>query len=271
MTIQQIFNEIENLNDKEYRFHLAKPSSDGAPLSSLISSKESWLEWQIYKGGNRERFPSPVKYIFSFAQLSGNEFLFGGIFEILDRSGREYKVKYIDKHDDLIGRVVLKYTGKSGRSTVFTPNHILENSEIIEIYRVPYKGEKFCGIENINHDYHRLKLIYDNNLEDWKTALSNVSGIYLLTDTKTGKHYVGSAYGGNGIYGRWSNYIYGIDGGNIGLINLRKEKGEDYFKDNFKFCILETLGIGVEKDDIIKKETLWKEKLLTKKFGYNEN
>lgn len=41
MTIQQIFNEIENLNDQEYRFHLAKPSPDGAPLDSLISSKES--------------------------------------------------------------------------------------------------------------------------------------------------------------------------------------------------------------------------------------
>ena len=79
MTIQQIFNEIENLNDQNYRFHLAKPSSDGAPLDSLISSKESWLGWQLYKGGGKERFPNPVKYIFSFAQLSGNEFLFGGV------------------------------------------------------------------------------------------------------------------------------------------------------------------------------------------------
>lgn len=189
----------------------------------------------------------------------------------MDRAGEEYKVKYIDKHNNLIGRVVLKYIGDNIRNTVFTPSYILECSEIIEIYRIPYKGEKFCGIENINHTYHRLKLIYDNNLEDWKTVLSNISGIYLLTDTKTGKHYVGSAYGENGIYGRWSNYIYGIDGGNIDLVNLRKREGEDYFKDNFKFCILESLSIGIAEKDIIKKENLWKDKLLTKEFGYNKN
>lgn len=272
MKIQQIFNELTDLNDTNYRFHLAKTSEEGKkPSDVLARSREEWLGWQVYKGNNKNRFPYPVKYIFSFAQLSGNEFIFGGIFEILDRSGELYKVKYIDKYQDLIGRVVLNYTGANSRGTVFTPSYILKNSEINEIYKLPYRGEKFPGIENINHTYKELRIVYDNKLEDWKSVLSNISGIYLLTDTKTGKHYIGSAYGGNGIYGRWGNYIYGFDGGNIDLINLKKEKGEEYFKENFKFSILETLGIGIEKDDIIKKERLWKEKLLTKKFGYNSN
>ncbi|WP_027128614.1 GIY-YIG nuclease family protein [Fusobacterium perfoetens] len=271
MKIQQIFNELTDLNDMNYRFHLAKPASE-RPSDVLARSREDWLGWQIYKEReNGERFPYPVKYIFSFAQLSGNEFIFGGIFEILDRSGKEYKVKYVDKYQDLIGRVVLTYTGKNKRGTVFRPSHILENSEIIEIYKSAYKGEKFPGIENINHTYKQLRIVYDNKLEDWKNILSNIKGIYLLTDTKTGKHYVGSAKGVDSIYGRWSNYIYGFDGGNKELIKLRKEEGEEYFKENFKFSILEVFGMSFEDKNIEAKESLWKEKLMSRQFGYNSN
>lgn len=271
MRIQQIFDELIDLNDQNYRFHLAKQSGEYLPIEALTHSKEAWLGWQVYKGNNKNRFPHPVKYIFSFAQLSGNEFLFGGIFEILDREGEEYKVKYVDKYIDLIGRVVLTYNGANNRGTVFKPSYILENTEINEIYKLPYRGEKFCGIENINHGYYQLRLIYDNKLEDWKSVLSNIKGIYLLSDVKTGKFYIGSAKGAESIYGRWSNYIYGLDGGNLGLIELIKEKGEEYFKENFKFSILETINMSFDDKSIEVKESLWKEKLLSRKFGYNKN
>lgn len=69
MKIQQIFNELVDLNDTNYRFHLAKPSGKYIPSEALAYSKESWLGWQVYKGNNKNRFPYPVKYIFSFAQL----------------------------------------------------------------------------------------------------------------------------------------------------------------------------------------------------------
>lgn len=271
MRIEQIFNELEDFNNKYYRFHLAKPSGRYYPIEALAHSKEEWLSWQLYKGASKERFPYPTKYIFSFAQLSGNEFIFGGIFEILNREGEKYEVKYIDKYDELIGRVVLTYTGSNVRGTVFTPSYILENSEINEIYKLAYKGEKFCGIENINHSYNQLKLIFDNKIEDWRSVLSNVKGIYLLADNKSGKLYIGSAKGSESIYGRWSNYIYGLDGGNLGLRELIEEKGEEYFKENIKFSILETINMSFDDKSIEAKESLWKEKLLSRKFGYNKN
>lgn len=273
MKIFQIFGELKDLNDQNYRFHLAKPAGDGElPANVIARSKDEWLSWQVYKDrGNGERFPSPVKYIFSFAQINGNEFIFGGIFEILDRTGTEYKVAYIDKYESLIGRVILSFEGDNKRGTIFKPSYILNNSRITEIYKTAYKGEKFPGIENVNHTYKELKLVYDNKLEDWKSVLSNIKGIYLLTDRLTGKHYVGSAKGIDSIYGRWSNYIYGFDGGNKELIELREEKGIEYFKENFKFSILETMGMGVTNDNIEIKESLWKEKLMTRKFGYNSN
>lgn len=41
MKIQQIFNELVDLNDTNYRFHLAKPSGEYIPSEALAYSKES--------------------------------------------------------------------------------------------------------------------------------------------------------------------------------------------------------------------------------------
>src|SRR3546814_583456 len=37
----------------------------------------------------------------------------------------------------------------------------------------------------------------------WRTALSSVSGVYILVCPTTGQRYVGSAYGAGGFWGRW--------------------------------------------------------------------
>lgn len=272
MKIQHFFSELEDLNDSNYRFHLAKPVDRIMPASIIALSKDEWKSWQLYKNrGNGERFPAPVKYIFSFGQIKGNDFVFGGIFKILDRSGEEYVVELEEKYSNLVGRAILTYAGENSRGTVFTPNYILNNSKITEVMKTPYKGESFPGIENINHDYNQLKLVYENTLEDWRHVLSNIKGIYLLTDRKEGKHYVGSAKGESGIWGRWQEYISSCDGGNLKLRKLKKEKGEEYFKENFKFTILETMGLSVSSENIELRESFWKEKLLTREFGYNAN
>ncbi|MBF1034889.1 MAG: GIY-YIG nuclease family protein [Candidatus Nanosynbacter sp.] len=43
--------------------------------------------------------------------------------------------------------------------------------------------------------------------DDWCRALRSRKGVYLITDKNTGKQYVGSAYGEDGILGRWSVYL----------------------------------------------------------------
>ena len=108
-------------------------------------------------------------------------------------------------------------------------------------------------------------------MADWKAALSSVFGIYLLTDIATGKHYIGSAYGEYGIWGRWVNYIYSFHGNNMDLLELFGEKGETYIKSNFKFTILEIIPPTKSSTEIIHKECLWKEKLMTRAFGFNKN
>jgi hypothetical protein len=51
------------------------------------------------------------------------------------------------------------------------------------------------------------------------TALASVAGVYLISDTLTGKLYVGSATGEGGIWGRWCQYVDG-HGHNIQLKRL---------------------------------------------------
>ena len=257
-------------DNKKYRFHLAKTTTDGnRPIDALTKSDDEWLNWQIYRGKAKERFT--VDYIISFAQLSGNKFLFGGVFQITSRKTDKYKVKYTEKYKEFIGRLILEYTGNNTRVTVFKPTHIYENSTISGIYEYKFQGEPFISFEEINHSFNAIEIIIKNSLPDWRVALSSVFGVYLISDKKTGKHYVGSAYGINGIWGRWCSYVNNYHGSNDELIELFNKKSESYFRENFMFSVLEIISSSMTKDDVIKKESLWKRKLFSKEYGYNRN
>ena len=123
---------------------------------------------------------------------------------------------------------------------------------------------------SIHIDYKTLKHIVSDNIISWKSALSNVKGIYLIVDTLTGKQYVGSAYGDECIWQRWSNYAKDGHGGNVELKELLKANGEEY-KCNFKYSILEVCNMNLGNEYIISRETHWKEVLMTRKFGLNKN
>lgn len=268
MNLSRLMNNLND--DSKYRFHLAKTEpSGGRPLDSLAKSEIDWRNWQVYRGTSKERFVTD--FIVSFAQISGNKFLFGGVFKITSRTGEDYEVEYSDEYNDMIGRLIIEYRGDNNRGTVFTPSYIYSNSKISGIYEYKFKGEPFISYDEINHDFSAMEIIVKNDLSDWKVALSNVFGIYLISDKATGKHYVGSAYGEDGIWGRWNSYINSFHGNNGDLVELFKEKTETYFKENFKFAILEVMSSAKTKEEIINKESLWKRKLFSREFGYNQN
>lgn len=262
---------MDDLNDDtKYRFHLAKTEPEGGcPLDALAKSENDWLNWQVYRGKEKERFVKD--FVVSFAQIEGNKFLFGGIFKIISRTGEIYDVEYTEEYRDMIGRLIIEYQGNNPRRTVFTPSHIYSHSRISGIYEYRFKGEPFRSYDKINHDFSAMEIIVKNELSDWKVALSSVSGIYLISDKETGKHYVGSAHGEDGIWGRWNSYIYGFHGNNVDLVELFEEKTEKYFRENFKFAILEVISSARTQDEVNDKESLWKRKLFSREFGYNQN
>ncbi|NLX00992.1 MAG: GIY-YIG nuclease family protein [Syntrophomonadaceae bacterium] len=130
--------------------------------------------------------------------------------------------------------------------------------------------KEFPGYNNVNIDYEDLKTIVKTEEPTWKNALSIMKGIYLIVDKSNGKQYVGSAYGEEKLWSRWVEYIKTGHGNNVGLNELVNEKGLKHVK-QFKFSILEIAGINIDEEFIKKRETFWKEVLLSREFGYNKN
>jgi GIY-YIG catalytic domain len=97
----------------------------------------------------------------------------------------------------------------------------------------------------------------------WRAALSAVAGVYLLTNPANGKQYVGSAQGEVGFWGRWEQYVASGHGGN--------RRMQDVPAADYQVSVLEVASSSVEPDEIIKMETRWKQKLLSRKFGLNAN
>jgi hypothetical protein len=99
----------------------------------------------------------------------------------------------------------------------------------------------------------------------WRAKLSEWRGIYYVFDTSDGKGYVGSAYGSENLLGRWRNYASSGHGGN----RLLRERNPEHFH----FTILELVAPTMEADEVIRRESSWKERLHTRKEygGLNDN
>ena len=113
-----------------------------------------------------------------------------------------------------------------------------------------------------------LKLTWNelaNLPRSWIDELKRIRGVYLIFDSKDGRIYVGSAYGKENLYGRWSNYAASGDGGNKKL----RERNPT----TFHFSILQAVAPTMEKEEVIQIENNWKTRLHTRhpKFGLNIN
>jgi len=146
----------------------------------------------------------------------------------------------------------------------------IDGLELLEILRDKYTVEPFPGFDKIKIKFELLKSIVAQQEMSWKSALSNVKGIYLITDLSNGKLYVGSAYGESAFWNRWQYYIANGHGGNKILKQLISSKGFEY-TNNFQFSLLETRSMNAEDDEIINREAFWKDVLHTREFGYNKN
>jgi len=142
--------------------------------------------------------------------------------------------------------------------------------KVLEISRKPSTVKQFPGYENVCIDFSLLKAIIKKGEPTWKTALSSVKGVYVITDKKTGKIYVGSAYGNDSFWGRWSLYAENGHGGNKKLKRIISEKGSKYAS-NFQFSIVEVRFNITDDGEIIGREEHWKNVLKSREFGYNEN
>jgi GIY-YIG catalytic domain len=169
-----------------------------------------------------------------------------------------YKLQYNPILNEFSQRLIVEW----GPSTVSWVQS--KDKEVVELKSKNSIGE-FTSYDKVLLSFYELKQIVSNQQSnvEWVNALSNVYGIYLIREKKSGKLYVGSAYGEKGIFGRWSNYVNTGHGGNKEL----KELDPNYFE----FSILELIPSTFSNDDVIKRENQWKIKLGTRENGLNIN
>lgn len=176
-----------------------------------------------------------------------------------------FDLERLDVLEEMEGRLTIDW-GQSARMW-----HQKGTTEKPVISIQPEEKKVFTGFENLVKTYDELKEIVDNPevYDAWYTALSSVYAVYLIVDTETGKQYVGSAYGKDGLWGRWSEYIQTHHGNNKKMKQLICDYPERYHA--FQFSILQILPKTVTDEEVIRIESLWKSKLLSIKFGMNDN
>ncbi len=98
---------------------------------------------------------------------------------------------------------------------------------------------------------------------EWRQKLSGWRGVYLITDESDGARYVGSAYGGENLMGRWQDHIARDKGVTVELGQRDPAL--------FRFSILQLLLHDAPPDDVLIVETDWKNRLHTRAWGLNRN
>lgn len=265
ITIQElIFNRGLH---KDLKIKLVRHKDKRHDLYNMYRYKrQEFLDYQ--NSQSRDIFKG-VDYIISFIGEEGVSARFIGVYKLVDRKQLandhfEYQMEEVHGFEDLKERVIIKW-----ENAISWHQWIKNEMEVIEIHPgLHYK--QFTDYTDFILDFKELKEIVINQYSDWKRMLSATKGIYLISDTKTGKLYVGSAYGEEGIWGRWSTYVSTNGHGNNKTLKELIMADKNYAL-NFQFSILMLLPKTITPDQAIDKEKLFKNKLGTNSFGLNNN
>lgn len=260
-------NHID-LDMQSYKIHLATPGGGQPPLDAFFDGKfKEWQEEQRKRNFKR-------RMVIGLIELRKNKWLFAGVYRIISCEKKSptkflYQTELLKGQEDLIGRVVVYHertirqpylNGKADGGEFYLSEYLAQKLSV----------EKFPGYNSVNLSFSKLRIVISHQEQTWYGALSNIKGVYLITDIKTGKLYVGSATGNSGIWQRWADYAKNGHGGNTDLKKVLANQVVDY-KEYFQYSILEIADSHASDEYIIQRECHWKGVLRSIDFGYNCN
>lgn len=265
---------LPDLTPKNSKLHFAITNGKENPLDVYYQGDfQEWQRQQLKRNFDR-------KYVVSFiAMPTPNLWLFAGVHLSDIPTQREdciyYPLVEIHETKELDGRLIISFDKKNvdnkfvRQSYLLTENWV-EKLNVAEVLAQALDFAKFPSFKSVHISFSQLKTIVKKSLSDWQSALSSVAGVYLIADKSSGKLYVGSATGEGGIWQRWAEYATNLHGNNRQLIELKKQFGDVHFE-NFYFSILEIADTHSSENEILVRESHWKNVLLTRQFGYNDN
>ncbi|EHI75541.1 group I intron endonuclease [Streptococcus criceti] len=238
-----------------------------------LSNKEGVNNWNIFWNSDKKHF-KVGEIVINAVKIDYDKYLITMVKKVtkdLNKYGEKgYEGEVVDRFLPYFDRLIIQY--KPGRMRVRKYSSCYDDIVISELLSEPWRGEEFKGYDEICLSYIQLESIFRLEKKDWMTALQNQKAVYLITDKKTGKLYVGSATSKDKmLLSRWQSYVNNGHGGNKELKDLVNKKGIDYIKEYFQYSLLENFNGKVDDDYILSREKWWKKALQSIEYGYNEN
>lgn len=265
------------------KFNINDADPDRPAWDYLIKGEDNtdWIRMNAHRKKQSSNDLDNYDYLLAFAQYypyGPNYYIFGGMYkvekiipEVNDQQG--YNLTLLNDFAGYRRRLIIKLETPIGRNLYSRKYTSVQKGLNPEVYELApeTKLESFPGYNNVLLTHEDLQTIVANSAPEWKMALSNVKGVYCITDTSTGKLYIGSASGDDeGIWQRWASYakVSNLTGGNKTFEEL-KNRGANYIIDNFTYSILEIFDMRTSKKEIIQREEFWKRVFQSVKYGMN--
>ncbi|MBP9059026.1 MAG: GIY-YIG nuclease family protein [Rhodoferax sp.] len=250
------------------KVHLASWNGEDNPLDVYLAG--DFVEWQNWQ--SRKNFPRP--FVISLIALPGDHWLFAGLYRspadgpTWKDNHYEYQLEEVPEASEFSGRAIAGFA-RPGRQSYLNAENWREQISLAELRPEKLRIADFPGYRAVNLTFSELSMIVRQSIASWKSALSNAAGVYLISDTATGKLYVGCATGEGGIWQRWSSYVDSGHGGNAELRALLGTSADHALA--FRFSILETADLQGTAEDVLRREKHWKSVLLSRDHGLNSN
>jgi hypothetical protein len=180
-----------------------------------------------------------------------------------------YKLEERQSCAEFNGRLIISFV-RPGRNSYLYAERWAGELLVDSILPKRLSIGEFPGFKAVDLSKAELDIVVSQELQSWRAALSSVAGVYLVSDTCSGRLYVGSATGEGGIWQRWCQYSATGHGGNVALRELVQEEIGERAK-GFRFSILEIADTHASAEEVRQRETHWKKVLLTRGHGLNEN
>lgn len=223
------------------------------------------LEYTRNQSANSQRFPAaPPRFWVVFIREGGDQ---ARLWSVVENRGevsndgvrRIFEVVESESMADLDNRLVIGWRSPRTwwmRATTAVRYPVIG---IADAEPVP-----FPGFDRLFLDYAQLQAVMrEHRYASWRTALASVAGVYLITDIRDGRQYIGKADGAESIRQRWSAYATNGHGGNVELRGLDPT--------SFRFSTLRVFDPAAPTQAIDEAESHFKVALDTRRHGLNRN
>ena len=256
----------------DFKIHCAT-GANPTPLEAFFDG--TFRQWQEHQ--NQKNFQ--CRHILSLIHLGGTRWLFAGVYEVLGVALGKWKPTTCYTCT-LRERSTISTISQAGPCSNSTKPSVRRtsverstpiNSTLSRFTSNGWPSETFPD----STAFCFLSRCWKPSFANWihrgePPCPTLLASTWSSTRPLDGKGYVGSAYGGDGIWQRWTAYAATEHGGNKELRALLKQEGSEHAH-FFQFTLLEICDINSSDEYIIGRETHWKKALMSCEFRLNKN